>query len=441
MELLKPDISIVKEPTPYEALSILQPWQQQFLLSRVQHRVLLNGRQSGKSTAITALIYNYFFSAEHANMSILYCCRTEGQAKKTMLRKLWDHHDPVFNGGDTWVEYRKGDLTFISKFNGCRLTLAGTQNVAALVGQTIDVLILDEWQDHERQSEVWTKLQPVVSGTGGSTIFAGTANGYDDHYDKWLAGSIENQARIPNWRSWKIVTPGCGTLAGSEQAIRNARNSLSPEQFNQEYLCQPMMRSGLVYPNFSLVKNISSKYTWQDAKVLHIGMDFNKNNMNATVCLYEDGTNDLYVVDEIHLTMNANTPTMIAEIKKRYPNKMIKVYPDATAKDVRNTVSWDTDHLLLEEAGFPLIFTPGNPRIKDRVNLLNGLIRTASGNVGLYVAPHCTQLIRTFTKRLYDTNSKPIKDNITDHMADAIEYVTWHIYSGTGLGGLFDMDP
>jgi len=45
-----------------------------------------------------------------------------------------------------------------------------------------------------------------------------------------------------------------------------------------------------------------------------------------------------------------------------------------------------------------------------------------------FVSDNCKEVIFSLTRRTYK-NNKPIKDNITDHTCDAIEYAVWQLFN------------
>jgi hypothetical protein len=194
-----------------------------------------------------------------------------------------------------------------------------------------------------------------------------------------------------------------------------------------------MSGEGLVYPRFDEKNVFDDGFLPKellDNAVLHIGVDFNVANMNAIVCIRANDT--LYVIDEIQLKhANANTYSLVTEIQRRYPNRQVILYPDATGRNrSANTVdTQNTNHHILRTAGFPLRFdNSGNPPIEDRIILLNSKIRAANGNITIKVHRRCRGLIYALSTRTFK-DGKPIKDNVTDHGCDCIEYVVWHNFN------------
>jgi hypothetical protein len=80
-----------------------------------------------------------------------------------------------------------------------------------------------------------------------------------------------------------------------------------------------------------------------------------------------------------------------------------------------------------------------NPLVRDRINLTNSKLRSATGDVGLLVDPKCKELIKDFEQVSYKQDSNSIdkeKDRARTHLSDALGYLLWQEYQpGAGIGG------
>ncbi|MDM0042136.1 hypothetical protein QTI05_24070 [Variovorax sp. J22R193] len=185
-----------------------------------------------------------------------------------------------------------------------------------------------------------------------------------------------------------------------------------------------------VYDCFERARNSTTK-TLADfpaKSVLHIGMDFNVDNMSATVAVINQGK--VYVIDEI--TGLAGTVAMILEIKKRYPNHagLIDIYPDVNVRK-RSTSADDvslTDRKRLRDAGFNLHHKGNNPGIKDRVDSVNTQFYNALGEVNCFInIDKCEQLVKGLEQQGWK-KGKPDKDSGLDHCLDAFGYFIYYRY-------------
>ena len=177
------------------------------------------------------------------------------------------------------------------------------------------------------------------------------------------------------------------------------------------------LTSGNVYPNFCRRLNHTSE-TIRPGEVLHIGMDFNINRMAACVFVLRGG--QAMQLDEI--TKLFDTPAMVAVIKARYPGRSITVYPDASGKNRKSVNGSESDHALLQQAGFNVQVNPSNPFVRDRVLAVNAQFLNGQGERRLLIntdkCPHTTQVLE---QQAYTDQGDPAKDG-TEDPADAFGY-------------------
>lgn len=197
------------------------------------------------------------------------------------------------------------------------------------------------------------------------------------------------------------------------------------------------MASGNVYYCFDRDKN-STKLTVKDFPhhILHIGMDFNVGNMSAVVSVMTD-ENKVYVVDEI--MGEQNTESMINEIKRRYPNRRVMIYPDSSGKSAAANASMSSIAMLLKAFGPGTCFYKGNnPSImKERVPAVNALFKNAAGERRAFVnLSTCPKLTETLEQQGFDENGKPDKSQGLDHGGDAFGYFCHYRFPVVGHGSL-----
>jgi len=152
---------------------------------------------------------------------------------------------------------------------------------------------------------------------------------------------------------------------------------------------------------------------------LHIGMDFNVNNMTAIVHVIRDGK--AYALDEINGVKD--TPAMIEVIRAYYDDHNIMVYPDASGNS-RKTVDASTSDLqLLRDAKFRVVVDPANPRVKNRLMAMNAMFLNATGDRRYFVnIEKCPDYTLCLEQQAYDKNGEPDKSGDLDHAPDAAGY-------------------
>jgi phage terminase large subunit len=155
-------------------------------------------------------------------------------------------------------------------------------------------------------------------------------------------------------------------------------------------------------------------------------MDFNVDNNSAAIAVRAG--NILHCIDEIHLR-GSNTDEMVNEIKTRYPNSQITVYPDPAGAQRKTSAGGRTDHTILRAAGFSVKAPHGHNAVRDGINAVNAKLRSSSGEISLFVDPRCKYTIESFEKFTYkEGSSQPDKDSGYDHMADALRYLVDYLF-------------
>jgi hypothetical protein len=184
------------------------------------------------------------------------------------------------------------------------------------------------------------------------------------------------------------------------------------------------LHTGAVYPDFNRQNNCTTLTLDDFPNVpLHIGIDFNINKMHSTVAVVKEYRP--YVVDE--LVGSRDTVTLIRDIKARYPNRAIYVYPDASGRNTNHSDSASASDLqLLENAGFDVNVYRKNPKVRDRIAAVNAQIQNGKGHHRLLVNPiTCPTLIKSLEQQAY-VNGVPDKADDIDHSVDALGYFIYH---------------
>lgn len=184
--------------------------------------------------------------------------------------------------------------------------------------------------------------------------------------------------------------------------------------------------SGSVYPSFDR-KLSHSDAELEPYETVHVGMDFNVNNMAASINVIRGGVP--ITVDEI--TEGRDTPQMAQILKERFKDRGHKVviYPDASGGNTSSKNASESDLTILRDAGFTVRVNSRNPAIKDRVNAMNAMILNASGERRWLVnTNNCPTLTECLEQQAYDKNGMPDKDSGHDHLNDAQGYLINYLY-------------
>lgn len=314
------------------------------------------------------------------------------------------------------AEKNEQELRITLKGYNSTIHLHGADNIDSLRGISISFLAVDEIQDVPIEL-IDTVLRPAMGDQMADGLYCGTPKGKGENtaYKLYMRGKTK-----PDWKSWIFTTANGGNVPQEE--IDAAKAVMSPKQFSQEYEASFITMLGRVYYAFSVDENVSADVK-DNGSTIHVGMDFNVSKMCACVGNIVDGK--LHIFDEIVL-IDSNTREMCNEINSRYPNRDIIVYPDPAGKS-RSTKSdsGTTDHSIIKnEFKYQLLAKNSHPKIADRVNNVNSMLLSASGERRLLINPKCTEVINCLDGQAYkEGTSLPDKESGLDHMCDSLGYL------------------
>jgi len=379
--------------------------QKKVISNEARFRVLITGRRFGKTFLAINELAKF---ASKPNQRVWYVAPTYRQAKAicwNVLKEKMIYHKWVKN-------INHSDLTITLK-NNSTITLRGSDNEQSLRGVGLNFLCIDEFADVNK--EAWFEvLRPTLSDTKGHALFCGSPRGFGNwSYELFKQGETNKE-----WASFKYTTIEGGNVDQDE--VEQAKQDLDIRTFQQEYEATFVNYSGMIYYNFSRESNIIEKYQKETA-VLHIGLDFNVDPMSAVVCVIIN--EKIIVVDEIQI-YSSNTQEMCEEIRNRYKNKQIVVYPDPSARQRKTSAGGFTDLSILKNAGFDVKCKNTAPLIRDRINAVNAKLKNVNGKNSLFIVKSCKNVIKSIERQIYKEGTHvPDKDSGYDHMNDALGYL------------------
>ena len=379
--------------------------QKKVISNESRFRVLVTGRRFGKTFLAINELAKF---ASKPNQRVWYVAPTYRQAKAicwNVLKEKMIYHKWVKN-------INHSDLTITLK-NNSTITLRGSDNEQSLRGVGLNFLCIDEFADVNQ--EAWYEvLRPTLSDTKGHALFCGSPRGFGN----WSYELFKQGETNKDWASFKYTTIEGGNVDQDE--VEQAKQDLDIRTFQQEYEAPFVNYSGMIYYNFNRQSNIIEKYEKETA-VLHIGLDFNVDPMSAVVCIIINET--IIVVDEIQI-YSSNTQEMCEEIRNRYKNKQIVVYPDPSARQRKTSAGGFTDLSILKNANFDVKCKNTAPLIRDRINAVNAKLKNVNGKNSLFIVKSCKNVIKSIERQIYKEGTHiPDKDSGYDHMNDALGYL------------------
>ena len=294
--------------------------QSEIFTSTSRFRAVVAGRRFGKTFLSTGEILRAAISGKNKNC--WYVAPTYGSAKEI----AWDMLIQTIPS-EYLAKTNESSLT-MRLINGSVISLKGAEKPNNLRGRALDFVVLDEFAD--MRPEAWYEvIRPSLSDRQGSALFIGTPKGRNHFYDLYTKG-LDGDA---DWDSFQYTTIEGGNVPEAE--IESAKADLDERTFQQEYQAQFVNYSGLIYYGFSREDSVCKVEA--DHHTLHIGMDFNIDPMSAVVCIRHHDT--LVAIDEI-VMFGSNTQEMVQEIRTRYPDKHVIIYPDPASRQTKDQRRW-----------------------------------------------------------------------------------------------------
>jgi hypothetical protein len=325
-------------------------------------------------------------------------------------------------------EYNKAENALRMKDTDSRIIFRPVDDFERLRGTNLAWFGLDELTYSPEQA--WLRLEgrlrdPLATRLCG--IAAWTPKGYDWVYQRFIAGHTAGYDTI-------IAKAFENTfiLDKVPDFYERLRRSYDENLYQQEALGQYVsLQAGLVYTAFSRSDHTRSLQVSPNRPLLW-ALDFNVDPMSSVIVQME-GAN-VFVLDEISLR-HATTEEACAEFAKRFPNHRggVVVYGDASGNSQQTTGASDyqivRNYFRASYAGRIEYRIPkANPSVRDRITLANSKLRTAAGEIRLWVDPKCKELIKDFEQVSYKPDSNAIdkeKDRRRTHLSDALGYLLW----------------
>jgi len=386
----------------------LAKWQSEVAHDPHRFKTICAGRRSGKTyLSIREICYH----ARNPNQNIFYITSSYRQAKMIAWRLLKEKLLDL-----RWAKkINESELTILLK-NQSTISLKGAENIDALRGVSLSYVVIDECADVD--PELFNLIiRPALADQKGGAMFISTPKGKSN----WFYDIYQMQEQLPTeWKSWTFTTAEAGFVDTDE--IEQAKTEMSLKQFRQEFEASFETTEARVAWAFDRDKNIAELPEGLDTRVIHVGMDFNV--APVTACVFVRDNETMYCIDEIAM-YNSNTQEMADELKNRYPSSKIFVYPDSSGAARKTSANGQTDHSILQNAGFILKTLRKHDAVRDRINATNARFCSADGVRRLYISKLCKYTIESMEKYNFREGTQvPEKGGKQDfsHQFDALSY-------------------
>jgi hypothetical protein len=262
-------------------------------------------------------------------------------------------------------------------------------------------------------------VRPALADRAGRALFITSPSGYNWAYDLYMRGNAGEHG----WAAWQFTTLDGGRVPESE--LIEARATLDPRIYRQEFEASFETLQGRVYSNFDRNENVSDVVD-TGAEIL-VGLDFNVNPMSAVLAV--KAGDQCHVLDSWEMPVS-NTEEVGAELKARYGNRRVVVCPDPSGRARKTSAPvGETDFTILQRYGFSVRAPNAAPAVVDRINNTQAMLFSADGRRRLQIHPRAAPLIRALDGLTYKEGpkgtSQPDKTLGLDHITDALGYLLW----------------
>ena len=388
----------------------LHPGQAAVFENQSRFKVVVAGRRWGKTQLAKTSIIN---AARIKKRLIWYIAPTYRMAKQIMWQEMLD------SVPRKWIRRINETSMTIWLVNGSIIELKGADKPDSLRGVGLHYVVLDEFQD--MREEVWSVvLRPTLATTGGHVLFIGTPKSFNHLYEVWSLGQRPELNKANLWASWQYPTIMSPFIPQHE--IDQAKEDMDEKAFKQEFEASFETMSGRVYHAFDRKVHVG-EYAFDKTLPIWIGQDFNIDPMSSTI-LQPQNDGDVWAVGELVL-YGSNTEEVCDELERRFWRqlKQTTIYPDP-AGQARQHARGESDLDIFRDKGFTRIKNRrAHPRVADRVNAVNRMLRTAKGDVRLRVDSGCKELISSLEQTIYKPGTRDIDKTLSvEHITDALGY-------------------
>jgi len=278
--------------------------------------------------------------------------------------------------------------------------------------------------------EAWLRLEGRLRDPKATRLCgfaAWTPKGFDWVYERFVATPTAGYETV-------IAKPleNRYLLEQTPDYYERLKSSYDERFYQQEVLGEYLsLLMGRVYYEFERDGNVG--HTARDAeRPLLWALDFNVDPMSSVVAQVRDGV--VEVLDEIVLS-RATTMQACEAFAEKYGGHAagLVVYADATGSRMQTTGESDLKVLRRffgsgEFGKVEYLIPLGNPKVRERTQLMNATLRSADGARKLRVNPGCKELIKDFEQVQYKANTTLIdkdSDFRSTHLSDALGYLVW----------------
>ncbi len=326
--------------------------------------------------------------------------------------------------------FNKSDGVLTMRDSGSQILFRAMDEFERLRGTNIAWFGLDELT--YTREEAWLRLEGRLRDAKAKRLcgFAvWTPKGFDWVYRKFIEGNAAER--------YDVVRAGAFENRHILDAIpdyyERLKGSYDESFFLQEVMGEYLNANGKrVYAPFDIKQHVKALKPLPYLPICW-ALDFNVNPLCSVVAQVDGDT--VRVLDEVVLN-GACTQEACDEFSKRYGGHFAgySIYGDASgqARSTKGSSDYDivTTHFKTHRERMTFEVPKHNPFVRDRVQAVNGKLKSAAGEVRLEIDPKCKELIKDLEQVSYKEDGQEIdknKDKKRTHSSDALGYLIYSV--------------
>jgi hypothetical protein len=407
----------------------LSPWQTRVWRDEHRFKVICAGRRSGKSTLAQLIVLDWAFK----NPGYYYIISPTYKQAKSIH---WNELKKIIPKQGV-LKTNETELSFTLK-NGSVIELKGAENPDALRGVKLRGLVIDEIASIRNWDWLFSEvLRPTLTDFSSPAIFISTPKGFNHFFDLFQRG----QESSGDYKSWRFTSYDNPYIPVAE--IDKAKDELTEDTFQQEYMADFRKYTGLVYKEFQREIHVIEPFDVPENWSVYRGIDFGSTNPTACLWIVVDGDDNHYVVAEHYAT--GQTIDFHAGIINAHSlsKRVSQTYGDPSGAQWIQEFAQRGIYITQanKEVGqaFNTWVTFGIEKVAERLKTVPGRVapsmatpaRPANSYPSLYIFSTCTNLIREFetyrwkeksVTQAQDLNEPDVPEKANDHAMDALRY-------------------
>ncbi len=334
----------------------------------------------------------------------------------------------ILESNEIPYEHNKAENTFTMLDTRSRILFRPVDEFERLRGTNLAWFGLDELT--YTQEESWLRLEgrlrdPKAKRLCGFAVW--TPKGYDWVYRKFISDPVTGYAAVQ-----AQPFENRHLLAKIGDFYERLKDSYDEKFYQQEVLGSYLsMDGGRVYTAFDRTAHIREMAVTPFEPLLWT-LDFNVDPMSSLIVQQVRGV--MRVIKEI-VIRHGTTKQACEQFLERFPrhDAGVVVFGDASGyqQQTSGVTDYDMicDHFAVHANVKVKYRAPrSNPSVRERINLTNRELKSASGLVGVLVDQECKELIKDLEQVCYKADTNEIdknRDRMRTHLSDALGYLLW----------------